>query len=445
MLKIYNPDYLFVNGRFQKNLAVAVKGDAVIGINTPDGLAVQYPLAKVERLENSAVVPGTVNAHNHSFQSLLRGIASDRPFLEWRDNALYKYSPAMNLDDIYAGAVFAFAEMMKCGVTTVSDFFYLHNFGTESDEAVIQAAKDVGIRLVLARTMYDWAGAPVGYRESVEQAVENTKKLALKYNGAGNMVKIIPAPHSLHGASPEMITAGHKLAHELGTGYHIHVAEEPFEVEEVKKAHNGFHTIEYLDTLGVVDEAMSIVHGVWLNSTEIELMGKKGASLIYCPSSNMFLADGITDIPKMLAAGVKIALGSDGACSNNRISVFEEMRMTSILQKAKTCDAMCVNYNQTFAMGTVNGAEILGLKTGALKSGYSADFVAIDMKHFSVQPLFSTGEQLLPNVVYSMQPEAIKLVVVNGKETVRNGELQTIKESKVSDLIKGVMQRFEQV
>lgn len=256
----------------------------------------------------------------------------------------------MDEDAIYTGALFAFGEMLKYGATTVSDFFYVHRGGVETDEAVIQAAKDVGIRLVFARTMYDWAGAPQAYQESVDEAVARTRKLAAKYE-SDPMVSIQPAPHSPHAASPEMIKAGHRLAQELGTPFHIHVAEEPFEVDETLNAY-GLRPVHYLDSLGVVDESMIAIHLVWLDDWEVTLLGNKGAGLAYCPSSNMFLSDGVTRIPDLQQAGVRIGLGSDGACSNNRISVFEEMRMCSLLQKVTRLDGTCITGKQVFEMGT---------------------------------------------------------------------------------------------
>lgn len=442
-VKIIKASAIFNDNILKNKRAVAVNMDTgdIKKIGLFEELQQEYPDADIEDWGELIIVPGSVNAHNHSFQSLLRGIAADRPFLEWRDNSLYKFSPRMRLDDIYAGALFAFTEMMKCGATTVSDFFYLHQFGSQSDEAVIQAARDAGIRLVIASTMYDWNGAPSGYVEDVKTAKERTEGLMKKYSGG--MVKVIPAPHSLHAASPEMIMAGHKLAQEYGTPYHIHVAEEMFEVEQVKREH-GMTPLAYLDSLGVVDEHMSIIHGVWLNNTEIKTMGQKGAHLIYCPSSNMFLADGITDIPAYMKNGVPIALGSDGACGNNRISVFEEMRMVSILQKAKTCNALCVNYEDAFKMGTQNGGTVLDMPVGKIAPGYKADFVGISIKDFSMQPLTEKGGQFLPNLVYSMQPTAIGRVAVNGRTTVINNQLVNIAESKVLELISITMHHLEQ-
>lgn len=441
MKKLYKPSYLYFDNQFKTEYGVVTEEDSIVEVGPVKQLEEKYKDIDKIHWKDLVMIPGTVNVHQHSFQSLLRGIAADRPFLEWRDRSLYHYSPKMNQEDIYNGALFAFAEMMKRGVTCVTDFFYLHNFGLASDEAIIRAAKDIGIRLVLARTMYDWEGAPSGYIESIEQAVENTKSLATKYKG-NPMVNVLPAPHSLHAASAEMIVAGHKLAKDLGTRFHIHVAEEPFEVEQVQKEHKGLSTIEYLDTLGVVDEDIAIVHGVWLKDSEIELLGSRKGNLCYCPSSNMFLADGITDIPRMIKAGVNIGLGSDGACSNNRISIFEEMRMVSILQKAKTCNAMCVNYTQAFDMGTKNGGKLLGLPIGEIKQGYKADFVGIDTNDFSMMPISENLEQMLPNIVYSMEPTAISAVVTNGVATVENGELVQIQESQIKAKVRETMTRL---
>ncbi|ETI88351.1 MAG: amidohydrolase [Clostridium butyricum DORA_1] len=434
---IYKPSYLYEDKTFKKNMGVLVENDTIINVGNIDVIINENPDAKLEKWTDLVMIPGTVNAHNHCFQSLLRGLSVDVPFLEWRDKALYNYSPKFTLEHIYNGAVFAFGEMMKCGVTTVSDFFYLHNFGLDSDEAIIQAAKDVGIRLVLARTMYDWNGAPDGYVESVENAYKNTKALAVKY-ADNDMTTVIPAPHSLHAASLDMIKAGHKLAKELNTCFHIHVAEEPFEVDQVQKEYN-MSPIELLDKIGVVDENMVIIHGVWLKEYEIQLLGERGCKLAYCPSSNMFLSDGVTDIPKMIKSGVTIGLGSDGACSNNRISIFEEMRMVSLLQKVKTLDAMCVNYNDAFLMGTENGGKLLQLPIGKIKKGYKADFVGLTVNDMSMQPISKSLEQILPNIVYSMQPTAISRVVVNGKLTVSRGIINTISETEIIKKVNNVM------
>ena len=214
-------------------------------------------------------------------------------------------------------------------------------------------------------------------------------------------------------------------------------------MEQVKKEFGGLTPIEVLDKYGVVDESTVIIHGVWLKDSEIKLLGEKGGNLVYCPSSNMFLADGITNIPLMKKSGVRIGLGSDGACSNNRISVFEEMRMCAMLQKASTCDAMCINYKDTFAMGTSEGAELLDLTAGKIEKGYLADFVGIAMDDMSMQPISENLEQVLPNLVYSMQPTAIREVVVNGRTTVHEGKLCNVSETEIIEKVQAVMKQLQ--
>ncbi len=442
MIRIIQPQLLYKDGKFQKDMAVVIENGNIENVDLTEKITQKYSKIKIEVWNDMVMIPGTVNAHNHCFQSLLRGLEVGKPFLEWRDKALYKISPFLQPEDLYTGAIFAFGEMMKYGVTTVSDFFYVHNHGVQGDRAIIKAAQDVGIRLVLARTMYDWEGAPKGYVETVEQAVFTTKKLALEYNHLENkMVTILPAPHSLHAATPEMVKAGYKLAQELGTKFHIHVAEEPFEVDEILKKYK-MRPVEFLDKLGVLDKSMVMIHAVWLNQQELSLMKNSGASLAYCPSSNMFLADGVTDIDWMQKKGINIGLGSDGACSNNRISVFEEMRMSSLLQKVNKLDALSINTEQAFSMGTINGGKILDLPIGEIKKGYKADFIGLDLKDISLQPLYESYEQLLANIVYAMQPSAIKNVIVNGKNTVENGSICTIGEDVIVTEVQKLMKKL---
>lgn len=441
MKTIYEPDFLLQGGGFLPHLALAAEGDTILAVDAPNALKERYPDAELQRWPGLAMLPGTVNTHNHAFQVMLRGLACDRPFLEWRDRALYRYSPKFTPEDVYASALLDFCEQARCGVTTVSEFFYLHSFGLECDEAVIRAAGDAGVRLVLARTMYDWDGAPAGYVESVRQAVENTRALAREHAGDPG-VTVLPAPHSLHAASPEMVVAGHGLARELGTRFHIHVAEEPFEVEQVKKAHGGLTPLEFLDSLGVLDDRLAIIHGVWLKGAEIDLLGARGGCLAYCPGSNMYLADGVTDLPRMLRAGVTVGLGCDGACANSRNSIFEEMRMASLLQKASTCDALCVTYDQVMDMGTRGGADLLELPVGELAPGKKADLVGIAIDDLSLQPVSPSGAQLVPNLVYSMQPSAVRRVTVGGRPVVEDGALCTVPEARVLELSRACMRRI---
>jgi 5-methylthioadenosine/S-adenosylhomocysteine deaminase len=377
----------------------------------------------VVHLPGRLLLPGGVNAHNHSFQSLLRGLGDDLDFMGWRDRVLYPFSRRLGVRGIEIGAAFAFAEMLRHGITTVVDFFYVQGGGNANAEAAIRAAKRVGIRLVLARAFYDWSGAPPEYRETVGEAMARCRELMARYAGDPT-VTVQPAPHSLHAASPEMIRAGAALAAEADVPFHIHVAEYRAEREQVESRH-GVTPVRYLDQLGVLGPRLIGVHCVWLDGGEIELLAERGARVAYCPSSNMILGDGVTRLREMRALGVPVALGTDGGCTNNRLSIFEEMRMAALLQKVTHLDGTAFGAEEAFRLGTAGGGEVLELPVGDIAPGRLGDLVALDLGHPSLNP----PSALMKNVVYALSPQAVTDVWVHGRRVVENGQIVTLDEA----------------
>jgi 5-methylthioadenosine/S-adenosylhomocysteine deaminase len=377
---------------------------------------------EIVELPGRLVLPGGVNAHNHSFQSLLRGLGDDLDFMGWRDRVLYPFSRRLDAHGIEVGAAFAFAEMLRHGITTVVDFFYIQGGSNANAEAAIRAAKRVGIRLVLARAFYDWPGAPSEYRETVDEATRRCRELMTRHAG-DPMVTVQPAPHSLHAASPEMIRAAAALAEEAGVPFHIHVAEYRAERDQVEGRY-GVTPVRYLDQLGVLGPRLVGVHCVWLDGGEVELLAERGARVAYCPSSNMILGDGVTRLREMRALGVPVALGTDGGCTNNRLSIFEEMRMAALLQKVTHLDGTAFTAEEAFRLGTAGGGEVLGLPIGEIAPGRLGDLVALDLGHPSLHP----PNALMKNVVYALSPQAITDVWVHGRRVVQAGRLATLDE-----------------
>src|SRR6266850_245426 len=275
------PDLVLTPEGWRAGQAVAITDGRVAAVQAPGS-----PQRGDVPLPGRALLPGTVNSHCHTFQSLLRGLGDDLDFMGWRDRVLYPFSQRLDRRAIALGASFAFAEMLLHGATTCVDFFYLQDDGNDHAEAVIEAARAMGIRLVLARTMYDWEGAPRRYCESVTDAARRTAELIARHRGDPTTL-VQPAPHSPHGASPAMIRAGWEVAEAADTPFHIHVAEGRYEGERTHRDH-GATPMRYLDTLGVLGPRTIAVHCVWLDDGEIALMGQRGAQLAYCPSSNMF-------------------------------------------------------------------------------------------------------------------------------------------------------------
>jgi 5-methylthioadenosine/S-adenosylhomocysteine deaminase len=378
------------------------------------GDAIDAPGVRVIDWSGRAMLPGTINAHNHSFQSLLRGIGDDLPFLEWRDRALYRYSPKLSADHLATGALFAFGEMLLHGVTTVCDFFYLNHQGNDHASATIEAARRLGIRIVLARCFYDWDGAPAAYRETADQATRNYTSLWRKYHDATrHRVRIQAAPHSLHGASAEMIEAGYRAATAAGEPWHVHLAEERYQVDDAI-AKYGKRPLHAIASLEVDLSTMIAVHGCWFDASERALLAERGACLAYCPGSNMFLGDGVTDLVDLVARGVRVGLGTDGGCSNNRVSVLDEMRTTALLQKVHRIDGQAISAETCFALGTRTAGEVLRLPVGRIAPGYRCDLVAVDLGDPSLWP----AQALEKNVVYALSSRAITDVVVDGEEVV---------------------------
>jgi 5-methylthioadenosine/S-adenosylhomocysteine deaminase len=405
---------LLGDGTSRGPTAVHARDGEIIAVGEPAQITARA--AGVPRLDWSrrALVPGTVNTHNHSFQSLLRGIGDDLPFLEWRDRALYRYSPALGADAMATAALFAFGEMLLHGVTTVCDFYYLNGQDNERATATIEAARRLGIRIVLARSFYDWDGAPAVYRETVAQATHNFEALHAAYRDKQrHLVSVQPAPHSQHGASPAMIEAGAGCARDAGEPWHIHVAEERWQVEQ-SLARFGKRPLAAIAELGVDFANMVAVHGCWFDEHERGLLAERGGSLAYCPGSNMFLGDGVTDLVDLVARGVRVGLGTDGGCSNNRVSVFDEMRMAALLQKVQRCDGQAIDAETCFALGTRTAGEVLRLPIGRIAPGYRCDVVALDLDDPSLWPT----QALEKNVVYALSARAITDVVVDGRQVV---------------------------
>jgi 5-methylthioadenosine/S-adenosylhomocysteine deaminase len=194
-----------------------------------------------------------------------------------------------------------------------------------------------------------------------------------------------------------MIEAGAGCARDAGVPWHIHLAEEAYQVDDSLRRF-GARPLFAVDRLGVVDARMIAVHGCWFDAGERALLAERGASLAYAPSSNMFLGDGITDVVDLRARGVRVALGTDGGCSNNRVSVFDEIRMTALLQKVARTDGQAIAAEDCFAMGTAMGAEVLDLPTGRIAPGYRADLVAVDLADPSLWP----AQALTKNTVYAL-------------------------------------------
>ncbi|MEK6608560.1 MAG: amidohydrolase family protein [Myxococcota bacterium] len=425
---LYTADFVVVDGQAKAGWGILVDKGEILAVGPRKEL--DRPDVRMVAFAGRALQPGCANAHAHSFQSLLRGLGDDLPFDRWRTESLFRVAPKLGAADVYAGALFAFSEMLLYGITTVCDFFYLNAGGNDHARAVVRAAHDLGIRLTLARSFYDWDAGPREFRETPAQARDRFLELRKEF-ADDRRVSVIPAPHSLHAASEAMIRSAVACAAEASIPWHMHLAEEKSQVDAAKDRY-GVTPLRALDKMGVLGERSVIVHGCWLDKGERALLAEKKGKLVVNPAANMFLGDGTTDVIDLRKRGVTVALGTDGGCTNSRVSIFDEMRTCALVQKLNRLDGGAITAEEVLAMGAAAGGEALGLPLGRIAPGQRADFVLLDLDDLSLWPI----QGLVKNVVYAQSHRAVQDVVVEGEIVVRDRQLVKVPLGQVRDKIR---------
>ncbi len=360
-----------VGGELRENYAFAVRGGTIA--QAGDYRTVRESAADLGERSfpyDRVVVPGFVNGHSHAYQILLRGWADDRTFADWRANALYRVVPQLTPDDVYWTFVAAFSEMLAAGITTVAEFFYLNGAGNAHAEAAIRAARETGIRLVMARTWMDADYAPLAFRESIDRAAARTAELMAAYPDANVCV----APHSLHAASHDMIRAAAAFARERDAMLHVHVAEAQYEGAETQ-ARFGVTPIALLDRLDALNERTVCVHAIYVTPDERAAIAERGARVVHNPMTNLYLGDGICDVVALQALGIPVGLGTD---ADVKPSPIDEMRAAALLQKVARLDGSALGARTAFDLATAQGGRALRLPVGDLVAGMAADFVVVD-------------------------------------------------------------------
>ncbi|MDF1661844.1 MAG: amidohydrolase family protein [Planctomycetota bacterium] len=455
MKQILKADFIDFGDGFVKDACIVMDAQ---------GLVIDFgSVADKEELHNDAypsdfkghiIVPGCVNAHSHSFQVLMRGYA-DQPinFADWVSSHLYP--TVLKLDDecIELAAIVAFAQMLKAGTTSLGEFHYIHNDaqgpgGHRIDEIVLSAARRLGLRTTMARCFYDQAKRPgqERFRETPEQAIEATRALRDAFKD-DPLATVIPAPHSLHGASREMIEAAYQLAEEFDCPYHIHLSEQKSDLEYSRSLYNGLTPLEALDSIGVLSSRTVIVHGLWLTEKERALLSDRGGSLVYNPTTNMALGDGVANIPDLMSKGVPIALGTD---ANYTMSIFSEMRAMEYLQRVQKLEMGVLpridgrGSASLLESGRIHGSRVLGTKTGRLDKGMPADLVVIDRDEPSLLPASVTGGEAVRNaLISSMIPEtAVKHVFVQGQKSISHGQLVSFSNGELAEMMEKVTRKM---
>ena len=380
----------------------------------PTDLAKQkYQGTTTENLENHALLPGLINCHTHAAMTLMRGIADDVPLMNWLQNHIWPLEQKwMSEAFVKDGTDLAIAEMILGGTTCFNDMYFF-------PEITAGQAIHHGIRAKVGLIVIDF---PSVWAQNSEEYIE--KGLALHEQlRLSDLCSTAFAPHAPYSVSDEPLQKIRTLADELELPIHIHVHETHHEVEQAQ-AQTGQRPLQRLQELGLVNPSLIAVHMTQLTDEEISMFAESGAHLVHCPESNLKLASGFCPIARCLAAGINVALGTDGAASNNDLDMLGEMRTAALLGKAVAGDASAIPAMTALRMATINGAKALGLDTvcGSLSLGKAADVIAIDLTYLETQPLYCPVSQ----IVYAASRQQVTDVWVAGKRLLKQRRLTTI-------------------
>jgi 5-methylthioadenosine/S-adenosylhomocysteine deaminase len=351
------------------------------------------------------LLPGLVNSHTHAAMTLLRGYADDLPLKEWLEERIWPAERHVDVDDVRAGTLLAAAEMLAAGVTTFADM-YLHMDG------VAEAVERSGIRAVLAHGMFSALGP-------VDETVEDVADFVRRWHGAADgRISAMFAPHAIYTCTPELLREAAAAARDLGVGLHTHLAETKVEVEQVRAEH-GASPVQVAADTGVLDAGALAAHCVWVDDHDIDLLVDAGTGVAHNPRSNMKLASGVAPVGRLLGAGLDVGLGTDGAASTNQVTMFEEMRTASLLQKVSRDDPSALPAEDVLRMATIGGARAVGLDDhiGSLTPGKRADVVVLRLDRPGTVPWHDPWSA----VVYSAQDQDAEWVFCDGRAGARDG------------------------
>ncbi|MCL2011544.1 MAG: TRZ/ATZ family hydrolase [Cystobacterineae bacterium] len=375
----------------------------------------RFVARETETLETHLLMPGLVNLHCHAAMSLLRGIADDLPLSTWLSEHIWP-AEAKHVSPrfVYEGTLLACAEMLRGGVTCFNDMYFF-------PEAAAEAVRASGIRAVLGLTVLDF---PSAYAKEAEGYFAQGLAAHKALRGRPQL-SFCMAPHAPYSVSDGSFKRAVALAKELHMPLHTHLHETRDEINQSLKVH-GVRPLERLHQLGLLGPKLIAVHAVHLKAQEMALLASCGASVAHCPTSNLKHGSGIAPLASLLEAGVNVGLGTDGAASNSRFNLFEEMRLAALLAKGSTEKACVVEAHSALAMATIGGARALGLgdDIGSLEAGKAADLCAVDFSALHLSPCYNPVSHLL----YATGGEAISHVWVEGKAQLKKGTLVHVEE-----------------
>lgn len=406
------------DGEILEYYTLVIQDDRILDILPGDAAVQKYQANNTYDMNQHLLVPGFINTHTHAAMTLFRGLADDLPLMDWLQNHIWPAEAAhVNDQFVQLGTELAIAEMLRSGTTCFNDMYFF-------PDTVARTAEKAGVRATTGLIVLDF---PTQWASNADEYIEKGLAIHDQYRSS-ELIKTAFAPHAPYTVSDDPLSRIRVLADELDIPIHMHVHETASEVNDAVNA-TGKRPIQRLDELGLLSPSLMAVHMTQLDDAEIELIATSGSHVVHCPESNLKLASGFAPISKLVHAGVNVALGTDGAASNNDLSMLGEMRTAALLAKGVAQDATALPAHKVLEMATINGARALGIDaiTGSLEKGKYADIVAIDMSDIESTPVFNPVSHL----VYCTERSQVTDVWVAGKHLLKQRELKTLDISSI--------------
>jgi len=408
------------SGTILEDASVVIDDGLIVAIGASDKIDSQYLGDQRLAGDRRVVMPGLINGHSHAAMTLLRGVADDLALMDWLNNYIFPAEVEfVDADFVRIGTELACWEMIRGGTTTFVDMYYY-------PDIIAEVVESCGMRALVSATVIDQRSP------DAENAVDSINK-GLQYidrwKNRSDRITPIFGPHANYTLNAEQLVATRVAADAAGVAISIHMSESPFEVQYSKDTF-GMTSIEFFESIGFLDGPTIGAHVVWPTEREISILAERNVGVIHNPTSNMKIASGIAPVTAMLAAGVRVGLGTDGAASNNDLDMWEEMRLAALLQKVEQMNPEVLPASTVLKMATRGGAEAIGLdaEIGTLQVGMKADVIQVSFDDVHHIPTFD----VVSHLVYVTDEQDVLSVIVDGKMLMHDRRMLTLETDRIA-------------
>lgn len=394
----------------KNNMYVGIEGDTITYI---DDKMPKKDFGSVYEGKGKLLMSGFYNAHAHSAMTLMRGYAENLMLQEWLEKKIFPFETKLNSNAVYWGTMLAMAESIRFGIVSSTDMYYFC-------DDMIRAVLETGCKNNMGRGVTNFSDADLYDLDSFKEM----KYTFDNFNQAGSgRIKVDMSLHAEYTSNPKTVMQMAEYTKEIGANMHVHVSETKFEHEACKQRNNGLTPIAYLNSLGLFETNSTAAHCVWIEGEDFKILKEKGVTVASNPISNLKLASGVCNVPKLLRKNINVAIGTDSVASNNSLNFIEEIKVFAISSKEKFGDPTVVTPVEAIRAATVGGAIGQGrTDCGKLKVGNKADLIVLDIN----QPQMKPAHSLINNLVYSASGSDVVLTMVDGKVLYENGEYKTL-------------------